>query len=40
MFLISRLSSREHMFKELCEFMGGTPSWRVTPTSHVWWPLI
>ena len=30
MFLISRLSSREHMFKELCEFMGGNPSRRVT----------
>ena len=27
MFLICQVTSREHMFKELCEFMGGSLSW-------------
>ena len=30
MFLICHVTSREHMFKELCEPMGGIPSWRLT----------
>ena len=30
MFLISCVSSCEYMFKKLCEFMGGSLSWRVT----------
>ena len=30
MFLICHMTSREHMFKGICEFMGGNPSQRVT----------
>ena len=28
-FLICHVTSREHMFKWLCEFMDGSSSWRV-----------
>ena len=32
-FLICHVTSREHMFKRLCEFMGGIPSRKVTTFS-------
>ena len=32
-FLICHVTSREHMFKGLCEFVGGSPLWCVTTLS-------
>ena len=49
MFLISHMTSREHMFKGLCGFMAGGPSRRVTTLPHLiaigqlkwrWWKLL
>ena len=39
MVLIFHVTSREHMFKVLYEFMGGTPH-DESPSCHVWWPLV
>ena len=30
MFLICQVTSRDHMFKGLCKYKGGTLSWKVT----------
>ena len=34
-FLICQVTSREHVFKGLSEFMGGSPSWRLTTLSSM-----
>ena len=39
MFLICHIISLEHMFKWLCEFLGGTRHGQ-SPSCHVWWSLV
>ena len=35
MFLIYHVTSYKHMYKRLCELMGGSPSWWVTTLPHL-----